>query len=1310
MRRTITHLLALLVALLPLAAQSFTHPLEVYVKGGASSVAFQLAGSGQALIDWGDGQQETITLDNFLKDISHNYATPPTTQTTITIEATGVKKFLKPYMDPGSIAGFGKIDTPALEVFNFVDYNGTSHLRASNDGVIDLTLAPNLTEVTLRNAPGIRFGSHPKLKKLLLQVALPSDQKYTPLINASLDLTGLVALEELQLTNQVNVKELNITGLTNLVDFNTNYTPLTSLKGGREMTRSAKLTRLLLRGHSLPLSQLPAKNPAVTYSTFDIQYSRDGYTIPTEKVSGVSIDMNDMLTEYDFNGNLHRGSIKWRLENSWSDLSDEVYSEQNGVFTFNEKLFGDEETATIQAVFEPSYFTLTDLNGSAYLPLRSSKVTLKKSDIPAGGGTTTPTGPYIKFTTNKPVGHKVNMLVYTRGNEPVTTTGLQESITLGGSFLNPYTLTAQEVTMEGKIAELEIEAGTAGITSFDLSNAPELFHLHLPNNPELTAIDLSKATKLKNLRLDGTGITTLDATGLTALEELHVYMTKLSLEAMTALIESLPTVPGAGGKLIVQKEGAANTVEVLKEDVAKAREKNWNVLQIDGTNNTNPYEGINKPTNSEITFKTNKPIGSEIGFIVMTTEGGVTLEGAEGVILPNALDYTYHRTTKEEITIKGEITGLWIKDGTGGITAIDLSKAPLLKKLFIGDNPALLEIDVTHNTALTDLYLPQTGITELDLKEHPDLEVVEIWATKLTPEAAGRTIASLPTSKWTSDLVVQEAKATKNIDIYKEDVAKAKAKKWNVLVSDGVETSLYEGIDKVAPSSNQFTFTTSKAVGDKIKAVITSYSDENMTAEGLEPSTIAVNNYEEVEYTITAQTITIKGDVEHISIPKAGIKTIDLSQLKSVQFLELPENELTTLDVSKNEKLRFLLAGYNMISNVVLPEEKSELMELNLKSNYLKEINLNGYENLEMVNLDWNELTAIDVSTLESLELLYADYNKITSLDLANNPSLSELTVKMNKLKEIDLSNQEGLVFLDVTFNQLTKLDLANKESLRYLFAGLNTKLTDIDFSSSVELEQLNLMGTKLQALDLSKYPKMEKLNVANTLITTLDPSKAEDLEELQFGYTDIETINLSMNKWLKMLSLPGTKITELDLSNQEHLLDLIVYSSPLSPKAMHTLINSLRSLEGEEDDEGNPVDGMLVIQHLGENEELVKSKKSPIKVYEEDVKTANAKHWNIKVFKPSEGTTPASYEDYGKGIPTEADRIALGKWYVTSVDGRAVLQNAPIGSTYSVYSLEGVRLATGKVSGRTEALELVVTPGDRYIITIEGDSQVFLP
>ena len=139
----------------------------------------------------------------------------------------------------------------------------------------------------------------------------------------------------------------------------------------------------------------------------------------------------------------------------------------------------------------------------------------------------------------------------------------------------------------------------------------------------------------------------------------------------------------------------------------------------------------------QMTFTTDKPIGSTIWLFVKKGNRPTEVIGAEAVFGINPFDggpaddqevvgLVLEQST---VTIKGDITYIRFYDPK--LTALDVSKNPVLESL-VCDNNQLTSLDVSKNTALKSLSCEANNMTSIDINHNAKLSVFSCAYNKIS--------------------------------------------------------------------------------------------------------------------------------------------------------------------------------------------------------------------------------------------------------------------------------------------------------------------------------------------------------------------------------------------------------------------------------------------------------------------------------------------------------------------------------------------------------------------------------------------------
>ena len=313
------------------------------------------------------------------------------------------------------------------------------------------------------------------------------------------------------------------------------------------------------------------------------------------------------------------------------------------------------------------------------------------------------------------------------------------------------------------------------------------------------------------------------------------------------------------------------------------------------------------------------------------------------------------------------------------------------------------------------------------------------------------------------------------------------------------------------------TMTTTKAVGEKIKLEI--WASSNVTIEGVkEPSSKGSTTY-----TLTSQTVIIRGDVTKLKGWNNQLTNLDVSGCTSLTSLKCFGNKLTSLDVSGC----------------------TALTELKCYDNQLISLNVSGCTALTTLECFNNQLTSLDVSGCTALASLKCYDNQLASLNVSKNTALTRLDCYKNQLTMLDVSKNTALTKLECYRNKLIALVVSQNTALTWLNCYRN-KLTALDVSQNTALTNLDCQQNQLTALDVSRNTALTKLVCAENKLAALDVSKNTALTILACGKNPLTALDVSQNIALTQLICDNNQLTALDVSQNTALTWLDCYRNQL--------------------------------------------------------------------------------------------------------------------------------------------------------------------
>ena len=245
---------------------------------------------------------------------------------------------------------------------------------------------------------------------------------------------------------------------------------------------------------------------------------------------------------------------------------------------------------------------------------------------------------------------------------------------------------------------------------------------------------------------------------------------------------------------------------------------------------------------------------------------------------------------------------------------------------------------------------------------------------------------------------------------------------------------------------------------------------------------------------------------------------VTTSSINTISFISINERNITSLvGIEDFDNLEGLDAANNQISGVLDLSLNTKLVNVVIPFNPIQALYLKNNLALENVWIyETQTLEDIEITNSPNLYSLTLHNNKLTELDLSGSPNIYNLRIWDSKLSTLDLrfmSKLEYLVAWDV-FNDSNEgeIFLPEQSSLKVVALGYN-RLQNIDLSSSIKIERLDLDGNQLSTIDFSQNPSLEYLAVAGNLLERLDLSPITNLYLLRAYNNFIDCIQLNENQ-----------------------------------------------------------------------------------------------------------------------------------------------------------------------------------------------------
>lgn len=490
----------------------------------------------------------------------------------------------------------------------------------------------------------------------------------------------------------------------------------------------------------------------------------------------------------------------------------------------------------------------------------------------------------IVLRTLKAKGATITMKISANGE--VKAQGLTESIVPNAQ--NTYTLSSQEIVLEGEITGLE--APNCELINLNVRNAKNLQEINCSNNP-LKRLNFSENKLLRTLQCADNSLVELNLANNVALEELNCSNNSLKQLDLTSnvklrkincsnngikgvdadvLVNSIVdrSAMGARGELIAVSLQKDNN-NIYKHHVTQLNSRGWDVKALNGTE-LQPYEGKEQPY---LSFVTSRNVGEKIK-LKIKSENNVTVEGLEGTwINDQQVEYTI---LSQKITLRGDI--YFLHCYSNGVTEMDFSHADFIQKIDCSDN----FIDKDHMTKLIASLPNRVGIEPMG----------EITVRDTTKEKENNVCTQ-------------------------QQCYEARQRGWQTMkYSSGTGYSKYEGDDEfdIPSTNNIIKFKTDRPVGSTVTIEVkVKDPSSQVTVIGLNGT---FDTDIEVVYEIEEQEFSFQGDITSLRCVGNDITAIDLSDSHSLKLLNCSRNKITELNLSNQRFLETLFCQDNRIEKL----------------------------------------------------------------------------------------------------------------------------------------------------------------------------------------------------------------------------------------------------------------------------------------------------------------------------------------------------------------------------------------------------------
>lgn len=517
-----------------------------------------------------------------------------------------------------------------------------------------------------------------------------------------------------------------------------------------------------------------------------------------------------------------------------------------------------------------------------------------------------------------------------------------------------------------------------------------------------------------------------------------------------------------------------------------------------------------------------------------------------------------------------------------------------------------------------------------------------------------------------------------------------------------------------------------------------------------------------------------------VDVCNNALVSVDLSNQTQATEVDLSSNQLTTVVLPVSRTLELLNLAFNKLSTVQIPDYSQSLKQLWLNSNNLARLSLPQLNVLEELHMDVNKIELMTmrgiVEALNStnkearVKRFYAvrttntnEKNRITKsmvaqasekgwvvynggdanyqgeedeklgdhtefiaftigsgdihdfifypkgencwLDLNGNDNCDageefdaikgeEQFVTLGSERNLRLYGKKITEFRVNKAMGITKLDATKAPSLELLWVREN-KLSEIALPNDSKLKNIDLSSNELAGIfDLTSHKKLEEVYLVTNNISEVKVNGLSNLRVLSLSENDISQLDVATLSNLKELYVASNKLSELDCSSLSGLETLSVYQNQLKSTAMQKLI------EGMNSNVASPKYGTKNFTVMLLNEQEKKSEAEENELSDELILLANGKHWIVNGWKENGGIKEL----------TDATIVLEQEPAVTIIptgDGWKIVNSSSQASSLDIalFSIEGECLYRGTIEREfffnTFLRKLVLSYGNTSVVLV---------
>ena len=675
----------------------------------------------------------------------------------------------------------------------------------------------------------------------------------------------------------------------------------------------------------------------------------------------------------------------------------------------------------------------------------------------------------------------------------------------------------QDLIVSSNKALKELYCYNNSIKTLNLDSTTELTKLSCARN-SISSLDLSHNKKLKWLNCSDNRLTGLDVSSNILLEKIICHKNNsLSAQALDLLYCSLPDRTGTFSGYIepIYDDSSPNDSVVLATNSQNALNKNWKVkyafdeTDIPATTGSYACTTLHDSVNMDryITLTVADGVGVYLDFRAAADNTHIRIVSGSNIqnitIGTNWLSLASYIADGTEMKIYGDLTVLDCGNNGANIQALDVTKNTALTELYCHRNQ-LTALDVTKNTALTTLYCYENQLTALDVSKNTALTVLGCYNNQIT--ALDITKDTVLTTLYCNENQLTTLDVTKNIALTKLYCYK------NQLTALDVTKNI---------------------------ALTELYCNENR---------------------LTALDITKNTALEVLGCYNNQIKALDVTKNTALTKLYCYNNpQLNSLNIVGNNAIKniyiygcnFSACGLDSIFRDLpqcLPTDSAKIL---IKSNASTNPGTDGCRDTIASHRNWAVLNFKGNNSMDTIKNSF--YTCVPNMNLNRAIRLGVVSGQTISVAIKAAANNTHIRFTCGSTDTILTVDTS------WSYWQLPAKADSMVFFGDITRFNCSMNGNNITAISTKTNPILEELQCIGNAISTLDLSHNVELSELYCLGNRLTSLDLSHNhKLTELACYDNPQLQHIDVNGCYPLSRVVVYGCNLSDCGLDSLLRAL--------------------------------------------------------------------------------------------------------------------------------------------------------